>query len=459
MKHFGKNLIGKLWLAFISLLVSLACVKDRDFNAPISSCAEDIVVNATFADVKHLYTGGIVHIQEDLIVEGFVISSDKAGNFFGTLHLQDRPIDPTEGFQIDIDVRDSHLFYEVGSKVYIKLTGLYLGQQKGVFKVGGVFSAFGNLSIGRLPSFAVNQHLFTACDAVAPIEPKATNIDVLDNSMINTLVQLDSIEVVEEELGSPYALPKEEVKRRLKDCSDNEITLLNSGYSDFQAEILPRGNGTITAVLLKDNNNFQLVIRNLDDMDCSKERCMEIPDEFTSAHIFISELADPNNNAGARYVELYNSAPEPLSLKGWILRRYTNANTEVSSTIDLSGNRMAAESTFVISPNATEFEAVYGFPPDLGVSTNSPADSNGDDNLELVDPFGKVIDVFGVVGEDGSGTNHEFEDGRAVRNTEIFSGNPVYTFGEWAIYNDTGGSGTTNLPQNAPEDFTPGVRN
>ena len=69
----------------------------------------------------------------------------------------------------------------------------------------------------------------------------------------------------------------------------------------------------------------------------------------------------------------------------------------------------------MISPNATEFETVYGFAPDLGVSTNSPADSNGDDSLELVDPFGTVIDVFGIVGEDGTGTNHEFEDGKAVR--------------------------------------------
>ncbi len=111
-----------------------------------------------------------------------------------------------------------------------------------------------------------------------------------------------------------------------------------------------------------------------------------------------------------------------------------------------------------ISPNAEEFELVYGFPPDLGVSTNSPADSNGDDNLELVDPFGEVVDVFGVIGEDGSGTNHEFEDGRAVRNLDVVEGNPVYTFSEWTIYNDSGDAGTIQQPQNAPEDFSPGVR-
>jgi len=84
----------------------------------------------------------------------------------------------------------------------------------------------------------------------------------------------------------------------------------------------------------------------------------------------------------------------------------------------------------VISPNAEEFEVVYGFPPDLEVGGNSPADSNGDDNLELVDPFGKRVDVFGVIGEDGSGTNHEFRNGRALRNSTVNEGNPVYTFSE-----------------------------
>ncbi|WP_345968633.1 lamin tail domain-containing protein [Arenibacter algicola] len=181
-------------------------------------------------------------------------------------------------------------------------------------------------------------------------------------------------------------------------------------------------------------------------------------DEFTSTKIFISELADPDNNVGARFVELYNSDSEPLDLKGWTLRRYTNDNTEISSTIDLSGFVIEGNSTFVISPNASEFEKVYGFPPSHSVSINSPADSNGDDNLELVDPFGTVIDIFGVIGEDGSGTNHEFEDGRAIRNGDVSEANPIYTPSEWTIYNDTGEAGTINEPQNAPDNFNPGIR-
>ena len=298
-----------------------------------------------------------------------------------------------------------------------------------------------------------------SCSDQVSIAPIEVRIDALEERMVNTLVELKNVEIIDDELGLPYAEVREETERTLIDCDDNEIVLLNSGYSDFQSTLLPEGSGSVVGVLLKETSRYMLVIRDLNDIDFQEERCVEVIDEFTSNAVFISELADPDNNSGARFVELYNAGTEGVSLKGWTLNRYTNDNMEISSTLDLSGFEIGSESTLLISPNATEFETVYGFAPDVVVGTNSPADSNGDDNLQLVDPFGTVIDTFGIIGEDGSGTNHEFEDGRALRKPEIFEANANYNFEEWILYNDTGAAGTINQPQNAPTDFTPGFRN
>ncbi|MFS4468833.1 DUF5689 domain-containing protein [Maribacter sp. 2210JD10-5] len=453
-KVFKIHVFGVL----VSVLLCVGCVKNRSFDAPEITCSDNVTANTTYAEVKSLFNEETVQIQEDLIIEGYISSSDKAGNFFSVLYFQDSPVNPTEGFQIEIDLRDSHLFYGLGQKVFIKLKGLYLGKSKGVFKLGGVFSAFGNISVGRLPSAAVADHIFVSCDVPAILEPNLVSIEGLNENLTNTLVQFMDMEISEAEIGEIYAVEREETERTLIDCNDNELTLLNSGFSDFQAEILPEGRGSITGVLLRENDDYLLVVRDLEDINFNQERCEDLIDEFTSRNIFISELADPDNNVGARFVELYNSSDSSLSLKGWRLERYTNASTTVSSFIDLSDYTIAAESTFIISPNTEEFEIVYGFIPDLGIGTNSPADSNGDDNLQLVDPFGEVIDVFGRIGEDGTNTDHEFEDGRAVRNINILNGNPVFTFSEWTIFNDTGNAGTTNEPQSAPEDFNPGVR-
>lgn len=439
-------------------ILILGCVKDSNFDAPKQDCATDLEANLSFAELESLVTDETSQIYEDWVVEGYVTSSDEAGNFFNELYVQNHPTSPTQTIQIEMDLRESHLVFEQGSKILIKLKGLYMGKSGDMVKLGGTFSAFGNVSVGRLPTLKIPEHLFSICENENILRPMITTIPKLDSLALGTLIRLDSLEVLEEELGNTFADKEIDTERRLKDCEENIIILLSSGYSDFQAEMLPEGNGPITGILQKDGKDYQLIIRDLSDIDFTNERCPEVITEFTSTNIFISELADPDNNSGARFVELYNASNEPLDLNLWTLRRYTNANIEVGSTIDLSGQIIAANSTLVISPNASEFELVFGFPPDLGVSTNSPADSNGDDNLELVDPFETIIDVFGIVGEDGSKTNHEFEDGRALRNPNITEGNPTYSFEEWTIFNDTGDAGTTKLPQNAPEDFTPGVR-
>ena len=453
-----KKLKPAFLLKYYCLLLIFSCVKDPDFKSPETPCNNQLMANVTFDEVKNLFQGEVIQIQQDLVIEGYVISSDQAGNIFSTLHIQDDPINATAGFQIDIDLRDSYLFYELGRKVYIKLKGLYLGKSKGVYKLGGVFTSFGNLSIGRLPATAVWDHLFLSCDPISNLVPKIISISELSEDLISTLIQLESLEVIAEEQNLTFALPEEETIRNLTDCNGGMIELLNSGYSDFQDTILPSGNGSVTAVLYRENNDYQLIIRKLNDMDMQNERCADSEVLLTSDQIFISEIADPNNNAEARFIELYNAGNNQIQLDGWLLLRYTNDNVTSGSEINLSGIIIDSNSTLVFSPNAMEFETIYGFPPDFESGTNSPADSNGDDNLVLIDPFGTVIDIFGVIGEDGSGTNHEFEDGKAERNINIVAGNSVFTFSEWTIYNDTGGSETLNLPQNAPEDYSPGIR-
>ena len=56
--------------------------------------------------------------------------------------------------------------------------------------------------------------------------------------------------------------------------------------------------------------------------------------------------------------------------------------TDAQPPVPLTGV-IAARSTYVVAANASDFELVYGFPPSEGFGLNSPADSNGDDDVEL----------------------------------------------------------------------------
>ncbi|WP_372944401.1 DUF5689 domain-containing protein [Muriicola sp.] len=439
-------------------LFLMGCLRQDDLSAPEMYCVDELSPNISLMEVLDSFDGSTREIRNDWVVEAYVISSDKSGNFYNTLHLQDRPAAPQVGVQVELELRNSHLFYPVGQKVLLKLKGLFIGRSKGIFKLGNAYTSFGNVQVGRIPKHAIVDHVLKMCGPPHALIPTRLFVQDLIAQPSNTLVELKEMEFMLELKDSTYAQIEVETVRTMQDCDDREIGLLNSGYSDFQKETLPTGKGSITAIYYPEGGKPQLMIRSPEDLDLRGERCEDLITEFTSESLIISELADPDNNSAARYVELHYSGSETLSLNGWRLDRYTNDNTERGSTIDLSALTLFPGQFLLIASDAAVFEQTYGFAPDLQGGTNSPADSNGDDNLVLIDPFGSVIDIFGVVGEDGSGTSHEFEDGRAYRKEGIQLGNPVFDPSEWEVFNDTGGSGTTNQPQQAPGDFTPGSR-
>jgi len=173
------------------------------------------------------------------------------------------------------------------------------------------------------------------------------------------------------------------------------------------------------------------------------------------SQVFITELADPNDNANVRYIELYNAGASSVDLSTWRIDKYTNASATVSQTLTLTGS-IPAGGFYIIAtgPMNSDFFDAFGVTPDQwDGAANDVAGSNGDDNLELYDGTNTLIDQFGVPGEDGTGTNHEFEDGRAERNASVTSGNPVWDVNEWTIDSD---AGTGDGPQNVADSFDPG---
>lgn len=163
--------------------------------------------------------------------------------------------------------------------------------------------------------------------------------------------------------------------------------------------------------------------------------------------IFITELADPNDNANARYIELYNSGSSDVDLKDWRIDKYTNASQTVSQTVALTGVIKAGEFYIIATgPEDTVVFDTWGITPDQwDPEVNHVAGSNGDDNLELYNASGTLIDQYGVPGTDGTNEDHEFEDGRAERKPTVTSGNPTWDFNEWNIDNDGGdGDGAIN---------------
>jgi hypothetical protein len=259
------------------------------------------------------------------------------------------------------------------------------------------------------------------------------------------------VQLVENELGKAFAFftGDDDGTRTLETCGEStKVSLYTNGDATFANELFPEGHGKIMGVL-SDN----LEIRALDDVQFTEafELCPVIIPK-----IMITEVADPKNDVSARFVELYNAGDSEINLTGWKLNKYVNGSTSFSSSpIELDGIIIPIGG-FVIIAN-TGYATIFNDTPTIESTYIS---GNGDDVYELVDNTGTTIDIFGVIGEDGNGTNWEYLDGRAVRNLAILEPNIIFTISEWTIYSDASNSLITNpnSPQNAPNDFNPRIR-
>ena len=437
-------------------LLFSACEPDQRLDG-VLECPELKSPNYSLAELHELSGNTVMEIRDSLTVAAVVISNDKYGNMFNELYVQSSAEETTYGLRLELELRDSHLLYPVGSTLLLQLKGLWVRKKYGALHLGKAVSFFGNLSIGRIPYHEIGNYIQAGCTNEI-LESVMIDIRDLQTVQPNTLVQIEDVEFVDDEIGQSLAEEHEESTRNLIDCERNEIRLLTSGYSDFYDQPIPDANGRITGILLSDSKGPYLRVRSWEDIQFDEARCRIPVEPVTSNSVFISEIADPDNATEARFIEIYNSSDVQVPLEGWQLIRYTNANTEPGSTTDLSGYSIDPQKVFTIASDSLGFSTIYGKTADLEAGKNSAADSNGDDTIVLMDPFGATIDIFGRIGEDGSGTDHEFEDGRALRKPEIIRSNSEFLASEWVIYNDTGAEGTIPDPQYAPEDFSPCIK-
>ena len=443
----------------IGFILIISCVKTENFDAPGNDCNDNKEANKTVRYVFNNASSNASKYTSDDIIEGYVISSDQAGNFFKEIYLQS--LVDSIGFKTFVDLANSYTVYNPGRKIYVELKNTYTEIDNYTLEIGDLFiDNFSNETVGRLAYPTYENILLKSCTVISEDQlVRKISINNIADSYLNKLVEFDWVQFADEALGTTlYDSSNDEggsaTNHYLEDSSGNTLIFRTSAFADFAAFKVPEKSGTIRGILTKFKGSYQLIVRTVTDVQLTNDR-FEIE---LKNNLFFSELADPNNNNRARFIEIYNAEDVAVNLNGWSIRRYTNSSTSTSSTLDLTGVVIESNQALVIAANASEFEAVFGFQPDLEAGTNGPADSNGDDNLELVDSQGQIVDVFGIIGEDGSGTNHEFEDGRALRKAEINKGNVTYTFNEWLLWNDTGNAGTIKEPQDAPGSYTPGVR-
>ncbi|WP_299777601.1 DUF5689 domain-containing protein [uncultured Formosa sp.] len=286
----------------VLLLVGLmSCVQDDDFSVPkhlnedenealntiLEGIEEGTITEISIASLKQQFVAGeVIPFVSNSVVKGYVTSSDKTGNFYKEVYIQDQPSNPTAAINIVLNQVDSYNQFNLGREIYVSLQDLYLGETASeVLAIGG---AEDGSRVGLLTENQIKTHVFRSSETIE-ITPLNLNFSDINENYIGMFIAIDNVEFPENLEGQSYfnAIDDFDTQLKMQRCEGfgyEEFILETSSFSSFKNEILPTLNGTIKGIISKSygGDDFVLLLNDTKDVILNNPRCTPLnADGFT----------------------------------------------------------------------------------------------------------------------------------------------------------------------------------
>jgi len=286
-----KNIYLKATIfSVLSMFTLSSCVKTDDYDIPEITCTNRFdAANhslADLADIAKPSPGKADIITEDYIVEAYVSSNDESGNIYKIMFLQDKPENPTQGVEIDINGSNQYLDYPVGALVRINLKGLIVQASNKNIKIG-VYDP--NYAVGRIEPTKLPNYMARVCDGQKPVKAEMIPLEfdniadaLKDGIHVNQLIKIKNVQFEEPELTKTFADANATGDRYITDKKGGRLDLRFSNYATFAKTPISPGyekSGDIILCLSRYTGNptgtnytDQAYIRTLSDINFVNDR-------------------------------------------------------------------------------------------------------------------------------------------------------------------------------------------
>ncbi len=186
--------------------------------------------NKTILELKSLYKNAPVKIEDGIIIGGQVISEDRSGNIYKSIYIQDA----TGAIEVKIGKNSLYNDYKLGQWVYVKCSGLTLGDYKGMIQLG-YEDASGEYETSYLDvQYIIDTHVFRG-ELDTPLAPKkVAESDLLKEENLGCYVEIDGLKYgsVKNPKGEIFCLIYVDSSKDKK--SDSNRIFLSSTGKDYK---------------------------------------------------------------------------------------------------------------------------------------------------------------------------------------------------------------------------------
>ena len=249
------------YLSLMLLLVFTAACSDEFDQPPMVIPTAEHTPNMTIAEFKAKYWQDAVNyidtVKEDIVIHGWVTSSDESGNIYKSLYIMDE-----SGAGINISINQNSLYnnYRLGQEIVIPMKDYFVGKYNGQQQLGyPAWYASGSVWEATFLPQAMWESMVELNGL-----PNLSKIDTLDVSISDfqgktdaetllkyqgRLVRISGVHFTEANGKTTYAEASATTNRTIADEDGNQLIVRNSNYADFRADTLPEGDVDVVGLL------------------------------------------------------------------------------------------------------------------------------------------------------------------------------------------------------------------
>ncbi len=228
---------------------------------------------ATYIATDYRDGQSFAKVTDDVKIKAIVTSSDAQGNIYQELALQDAT------GAIIVGVAQGGLYgpLPVGTEILVSLKDLYVGNYGKQAQIGMPSkNATGADVIGRISRTTWDQHykILSTGHIVEPTlfatgtNPTTWNLDT-DGGKLGIIRNVSFKSSNNSKATDTFADPNGgagSVSWTLNEQDGRKVIVYNSNFADFANAKVPTGNVDITGIIKRFNNQWEIIIRSLDDI-------------------------------------------------------------------------------------------------------------------------------------------------------------------------------------------------
>ena len=272
------------YLSLMLLLVFTAACNDEFDQPPMVIPTAEHTPNMTIAEFKAKYWQDAVNyidtVKEDIVIHGWVTSSDESGNIYKSLYIMDE-----SGSGINISINQNSLYnnYRLGQEIVIPMKNYFVGKYNGQQQLGyPAWYASGSVweatflpqamweSMVELNGLPNLSKVDTAEVSISDFQGKTDAETLLKYQ--GKLVRISGVHFTEADGVITFAESSATTNRTIADEDGNQLVVRNSNYADFRADVLPEGDVDVVGLLSfyatrqNSSGTWQFYLRSIDDV-------------------------------------------------------------------------------------------------------------------------------------------------------------------------------------------------